>query len=244
MEAGFGFAFAFSAGVLSFLSPCVLPLVPSYLSYLTGLSAEELIRGEVRTARRQLVSNSLAFILGFSLIFIAFGASASWIGHLLLTHQDLLRRIGGGLIILFGLSYLGLFNMGILMREVRLEIRRKPAGPVGSFLVGIAFATGWTPCIGTILGTILLYASTTESVARGIQLLAVYSIGLGLPLFLASLGLSVFLASVQRVRHYLWAVSKVSGVLLCLVGVLIFTNSFTLLTAFLSKHGIGWYIGQ
>jgi cytochrome c-type biogenesis protein len=236
---------AFTAGLLSFVSPCVLPLVPSYISYITGLSLEQLSdAAERRRLRRPIVLNSLIFIAGFSSVFIAFGASASLVGQWLITYQDFLRKLGGILIILFGLYLLGLLNLGFLTTEKRFHFRNRPAGYLGSFLIGVAFAAGWTPCVGPVLGTILLYASTTDSLRDGVTLLTCYSLGLGVPLFVTSLGVDSFLAYFKRVRAYLWGVSAVSGVFLVFVGAMIYANSLTLITGFLERYGIGWYVGQ
>jgi cytochrome c-type biogenesis protein len=239
------FVAAFSAGLLSFVSPCVLPLVPSYISYITGLSIEQLTDVSERMKfKRAIVLNSLLFIAGFSSVFIAFGASASLLGQMLVTYQDSIRRIGGILIIVFGLYLLGILNLNFLKMEHRYQFRNRPAGYLGSFLVGIAFAAGWTPCVGPVLGSILLYASTTDSLLDGVVLLTFYSVGLGLPLFLTALGVDRFLAYFKEVRTYLWAVSTVSGVLLVTVGVMIYANSLTMITSFLERYGIGWYLGQ
>lgn len=236
---------AFSAGLLSFVSPCVLPLVPSYISYISGLSIEQLSKAEERSRfRKEIVLNSLLFIFGFSTVFIAFGASASLVGQLLITYQDFVRKLGGVLIILFGLYLLGVLNLSFLSTEKRFHFKSRPAGYLGSVLIGVAFAAGWTPCVGPVLGTILLYASTTDSLLNGVTLLAAYSLGLGLPLFATALGVDRFLAYFKRVRAYLWGVSAVCGVFLVAVGVLIYANSLTILTSFLEQHGIGWYVGQ
>lgn len=236
---------AFSAGLLSFVSPCVLPLVPSYISYITGLSVEQLTDASERMKfKRAIVVNSLLFIAGFSSVFIAFGASASFLGQLLITHQDFIRRIGGVLIIVFGLYLLGILNLKFLKMEHRYQFRNRPAGYLGSFLIGVAFAAGWTPCVGPVLGSILLYASTTDSLVSGVVLLTCYSLGLGLPLFLTALGVDRFLTYFKEVRAYLWGVSTVSGVMLVLVGVMIYANSLTMVTSFLERYGIGWYLGQ
>ncbi|MEQ1846248.1 MAG: cytochrome c biogenesis protein CcdA [Nitrospira sp.] len=236
---------AFSAGLLSFVSPCVLPLVPSYISYITGLSVEQLTDVSERVKfRKAIIVNSLLFIGGFSSVFIAFGASASFLGQILITYQDLIRRIGGVLIIVFGLYLLGILNLKFLKMEQRYQFRNRPAGYLGSFLIGVAFAAGWTPCVGPVLGSILLYASTTDSLLSGVVLLTFYSLGLGLPLFLTALGVDRFLAYFKEVRVYLWGVSTVSGVLLILVGVMIYANSLTMVTSFLERYGIGWYFGQ
>lgn len=237
---------AFSAGLLSFISPCVLPLVPSYLSYITGLSVENLAKVEERDRfKSAIMLNALLFIAGFSTIFIAFGASASLIGQVLYEYQDVIRKVGGILIIIFGLYLLGILKMNFLMTERRLmHFKTRPVGYVGSFLIGTAFAAGWTPCVGPVLGTILAYASTTESMSGGVMLLSAYSFGLGLPFFLTAFGMDTFLSCFKSLRTYLGGVSVVSGALLILVGVMIFTDSVTLFTSFLERNGIGWYIGQ
>lgn len=236
---------AFSAGLLSFVSPCVLPLVPSYVSYISGLTVEQLADTTQRQRfRKAIILNSLLFIAGFSVVFIAFGASASLIGQMLITYQEYIRKIGGVLIVIFGLYLLGVLNMGFLTTEKRFHFRHRPAGYAGSFLIGVAFAAGWTPCVGPVLGTILLYASTSDALANGVALLTAYSLGLGLPLFLTALGVDRFLTYFKQVRGYLWGVSAVSGVLLVVVGVMLYTNTLTLLTGFFDRHGIGWYLGQ
>ena len=236
---------AFSAGLLSFVSPCVLPLVPSYISYITGLSVEQLTDVSERAKfKKAIVLNSLLFIAGFSTVFIAFGASASLLGQVLVTYQDSIRRIGGVLIVVFGLYLLGVLNLNFLKMEHRYQFRNRPAGYLGSFFIGVAFAAGWTPCVGPVLGSILLYAGTTDSLVDGVVLLTSYSMGLGLPLFLTALGVDRFLAYFKEVRAYLWGVSTVSGVLLVVVGVMIYANSLTMVTSFLERYGIGWYLGQ
>jgi len=237
---------AFSAGLLSFISPCVLPLVPSYLSYITGLSVENLAKVEERERfKSAIMVNAILFIAGFSTVFIAFGASASLIGQVLYEYQDIIRKIGGILIIIFGLYLLGILKLNILMTERRLvHFESRPVGYLGSFLIGTAFAAGWTPCVGPVLGTILAYASTTESMSGGVMLLSAYSFGLGLPFFLTAFGMDTFLGYFKSLRTYLGGVSFVSGGLLILVGIMIFTDSVTLFTSFLERNGIGWYIGQ
>jgi cytochrome c-type biogenesis protein len=236
---------AFTAGLLSFVSPCVLPLVPSYISYITGLSIDQLADATERQRfRKAIVINSLLFIAGFSGVFIAFGASATLIGQVLITYQDYLRRLGGLLIVIFGLYLLGVLNLNFLNSEKRVHFRNRPTGYLGSILIGVAFAAGWTPCVGPVLGTILLYASTTDALADGVALLTAYSLGLGLPLFATALGVDRFLSYFKQVRVYLWGVSAVSGVFLVVVGVMIYANSLTLITSFLERYGIGWYLGQ
>lgn len=237
---------AFTAGLLSFISPCVLPLVPSYLSYITGLSVENLAKVEERERfQSAILLNALLFIAGFSTVFIAFGASASLIGQVLYEYQDMIRKIGGILIIIFGLYLLGILKLNVLMTERRLvHFESRPVGYLGSFLIGTAFAAGWTPCVGPVLGTILAYASTTESMSGGVMLLSAYSFGLGLPFFLTAFGMDTFLSYFKNFRTYLGGVSFVSGGLLVLVGLMIFTDSVTIFTSFLERNGIGWYLGQ
>jgi len=236
---------AFAAGLLSFVSPCVLPLVPSYVTYITGLTLEELTSETERArVRGVIIVNSLLFIAGFSAVFIAFGASASLVGQLLMTYQEFVRKLGGVLIVVFGLYVMGVLKIKFLMSEMRVHFQRRPAGYVGSFLVGVAFAAGWTPCVGPILGTILLYASTTDSMLTGVKLLASYSLGIALPLFVTALAVDSFLNYFKKVRAYMYGISVASGVFLILVGVMIYTNSLTLLTSLLERNHIGWYIGQ
>jgi cytochrome c-type biogenesis protein len=236
---------AFAAGLLSFVSPCVLPLVPSYITYITGLTLEELTtQTERKGVRAIIIANSLLFIAGFSIVFIAFGASASLVGQLLVTYQDFIRKLGGVLIVVFGLYVMGILKIKFLMAEKRMHLKSRPAGYVGSVLVGVTFAAGWTPCVGPILGTILVYASTTDSMLTGVELLSSYSLGIGLPLFITALAVDSFLNYFKKIRAYMYGISVASGIFLVLVGVLIYTNSLTLLTGVLERHGIGWYIGQ
>ena len=237
---------AFSAGLLSFISPCVLPLVPSYVSYVTGLSLEQLTDvTERQRFRTTILVNSLLFILGFSVVFIAFGASASLIGQLLYEYQELIRKVGAVMIVAFGLYMIGFLKMKFMMTERRLiRFSNRPVGYVGSFLIGTAFAAAWTPCVGPILGSILLYASTTESMQVGILLLTSYSLGLGLPLFLTALSVDRFLSSFQKARLWMRGVSVAGGAFLILAGVMIYDDSLTRLTSFLERYGIGWYVGQ
>jgi cytochrome c-type biogenesis protein len=235
---------AFAAGLLSFISPCVLPLVPSYLSYVTGLSFDQLTdQTERQRFRKTILINSLLFIAGFSAVFIAFGASASLIGGWLSDYQSAIRKIGGFLIIVFGLYLTGVLRLTFLMREKRFHWTHRPAGYSGSLLIGAAFAAGWTPCVGPVLGAMLTFASTSETLWDGVTLLAFYSFGLGLPLFIAALGLDRFLGYIKGVRRYLGIISVVNGTLLVVFGLLLYTNSLGLLTAFFEQHGIGWYFG-
>ena len=222
------FALAFVAGVLSFLSPCVLPLIPSYVGFLTGLTLEEL---EVR--RGTAVAHALWFVAGFSLIFIALGATASALGVLLLRSQVWIGRIGGVVVILFGLYLLGVLRPTLLMRERKVQLARKPLGYIGSAFVGITFGAAWTPCIGPILGAILTLAAAQASVGHGAALLTAYSAGLALPFVVTALALDRFLAWFQRFRPYLVWVERTAGTLLILLGLLLVTDRFTLLAGWL-----------
>jgi cytochrome c-type biogenesis protein len=227
---------ALAAGVLSFLSPCVLPLVPSYLAFLTGLSFEELTRAHPQQKlRRMILTHSLLFILGFSALFTLMGASATLVGQFLAAHRDTIRVVGGILVILFGLFISGVFSFAFLQREKKLHLRAKPLGYLGSLLVGVTFAAGWTPCVGPLLSSMLLYASTAENLRSGILLLFFYSLGLGIPFFACSLALNSFLGIFQKTRGYLGIFNKVGGALLVIVGVLLLTNSFEFLNEILGQ---------
>jgi cytochrome c-type biogenesis protein len=227
---------AFAAGLLSFLSPCVLPLVPSYVAFITGLSFEELTHEQPRQKlRRTILAHSFLFILGFSVLFTILGASASLLGQFLAEHRDTIRIVGGILVILFGLFISGVFSLSFLQQEKKFHLHRKPLGYIGSFLVGVTFAAGWTPCVGPILSSILLYASTTDDMRSGILLLFSYSLGLGLPFLVCSLALNTFLAAFQKARRYIGLFTKIGGVLLILVGILLLTNSFVWLNEWLSQ---------
>jgi cytochrome c-type biogenesis protein len=228
---------AFAGGFLSFISPCVLPLIPGYLSFVSGVSMEELRSGEASAASRwQVLSASLAFVAGFSLVFIALGASASAIGEFLMSRLPLLGKIAGVLIIIFGLHTMGVFRLRFLETEKRVHAQRKPAGLIGSLLVGVAFAFGWTPCIGPILGGILAIAGSKQTVGEGVTLLAVYSAGLGIPFLLTSLAVNQFFQATARIRRYYHTIEVASGVLLVGIGVLIFTNQFTVIARYLEPY--------
>ena len=216
------------AGLLSFLSPCVLPLIPSYVGFLTGLTLEEL---EVR--RGTALAHALWFVAGFSLIFIALGATASALGVLLLRSQVWIGRIGGVVVILFGLYLLGVLRPALLMRERKVQLARKPLGYLGSAFVGVTFGAAWTPCIGPILGAILTLAAAQASVGHGAALLTAYSAGLALPFVVTALALDRFLAWFQRFRPYLVWVERIAGGLLVLLGLLLVTDRFTLLASWL-----------
>jgi cytochrome c-type biogenesis protein len=227
---------AFSAGILSFVSPCVLPLVPSYITYITGVSFHELTEGESKSKLRWVtIFHSLLFIIGFSTIFIIMGASASYIGQLLAQYQYWIMKVGGVLIIILGIHFTGLITLPFLQMEKRLELRKKPLGYLGSFLVGIIFAAGWTPCIGPILSTILIYASTSKSYYTGILLLTIYSAGLGLPFFLSSLAFNSFLSTFEKIKRYMRVITLVSGLFLIAIGILMLTDTFKDINQYLNE---------
>ena len=227
---------AFSAGLLSFVSPCVLPLVPSYVTYITGASFKELTDTESKSRLRwAAVFHSLFFIIGFSLIFILMGASATYLGQLLTQYQYWIMKGGGVLIILLGIHFTGIINLPFLQIEKRFEVRRKPLGYAGSFLVGVVFAAGWTPCIGPILSTILIYASTSRSFTTGILLLTYYSIGLGIPFLLSSLAFNSFLSAFDKIKRYMRVINVVSGLFLVAIGILFLTDTFKEINSYLNS---------
>ena len=225
-QASFGLAIAFGTGLLSFLSPCVLPLVPSYLTFVTGVSFDDLTR-----ARRSALVHALLFVLGFTLIFVALGASATAMGRLLIHYRLWITRLGGALVILFGLHLLGAVRVGAFDRERRVHLGNKPVGYLGTVLVGIAFGAGWTPCLGPILGAILTYTAAEADLSRGLALLLAYSAGLAVPFLLAAVAVERFLDTVTRIRPYLARVSQVSGALLIVVGLLMMFGYLTMLSA-------------
>jgi cytochrome c-type biogenesis protein len=232
MTESLGVLVAFSAGVFSFLSPCVLPLFPSYLSFITGMSVDRL-RGDVDAATRsRVLLHSALFIAGFTTVFVSLGASFSAAGQFFLGYRDAIRIVGGVLIVLFGLSIAGVLRWDLLLRTRQLHLPAKPAGFVGSFLVGLTFAIGWTPCVGPILGSILTLASNDRTVQQGVALLLAYSLGLGVPFFLSSVALGGFLRFFTRYRRFIPAVERTAGALLVVVGVLVLTNYYTVLNGF------------
>jgi cytochrome c-type biogenesis protein len=227
---------AFAAGLLSFLSPCVLPLLPSYLAFITGLSFEELTREETQGKRRKtILLHSLMFVLGFSSLFTALGASATYLGQFLSAYRDTIRIAGGILVILFGLFISGIFSFDFLQREKKFHLQNKPLGFLGSYLVGLTFAAGWTPCVGPILSSILLFASTQQDVWSGIFLLLAYSLGMGLPFLVCSLALNTFLSTFRKTARHIGVITKVGGALLILVGILLLTDSFSYLNELFAR---------
>lgn len=220
---------AFSAGLLSFLSPCVLPMLPAYISYLTGSSIKELKEEETKLFT---VYKSIGFVLGFSIVFILMGASVTSIGKLFISHRELLRNIGGVLIIIFGIHTMGILKLNFLYHEKRLMQFHKIQGSFSSILLGMAFAAGWTPCIGPILSSILIYATSTNSVGKGVMLLAMYSLGLAVPFLMTAITLGSIGKYLKKFSMYYQVISIISGALLVILGVLIFTNKLAILSQY------------
>ena len=229
---------AFAAGLISFLSPCVLPLVPGYISFISGVTFTE-IKGKNRIPpflskeKRIVLINSLFFVAGFSLVFILLGASATWLGAFLSSKISLISKIGGLIIIFFGLYKIGLIRSQFFYREARFNIKDRKFSYAGAVIIGAAFAFGWTPCIGPILGVILTYAGMLENVNRGVALLFVYSLGLGVPFLLTALGINHFWRFFKRIKKYLGLLEVTSGIIMVILGVMIFSNKLTLIQSWL-----------
>lgn len=232
MTESVGIGIAFGAGVLSFLSPCVLPLVPSYLSFVTGMSLEDLQEG---VNRRTTLIHALLFVAGFTGIFLLLGASASFLGQFLRAYETWISRVGGLLIIVLGLHLAGAFRLAPLLRERRVHLNDKPAGYLGTLGVGVIFGAGWTPCIGPVLGAILTFAASQEQFWSGVTLLLVYSMGLAVPFLLAALALDAFLRAFSRFRRFLPFVQVSSGILLVFLGLLLLTGTFSALSTYLTR---------
>lgn len=221
---------AFIAGLLSFLSPCVLPLVPPYLCYLAGVELEDLTREtDASDIRRRSFYRTLFFVAGFTTVFVALGATASTFGQVISDNFHILEKIAGVIIIILGLHITGLFKINILYREARFQTKRNPAGLMGSYLVGLAFAFGWTPCVGPILATILMVAGTEDSVNEGIYLLSAYSLGIGIPFILAAIFVNPFVQFMQKFRRHLRKVEIVVGALLMATGLLLLTGNMSVI---------------
>jgi len=227
---------AFSAGILSFLSPCILPLFPSYITYITGRSLEDIkSSGRVSDITKLTVINSLFFILGFSIIFVLMGIALSYFGSFLGIKRIWLERIGGVLIILFGLDIMGIIKTRFLSQGKGISLKRKNFGYLGSLLVGMAFAFGWTPCVGPILSSILIYASTLESLPRATTLLLAYSMGLGLPFLIAGLAINKFLFLFAKFKNFMRFAPLVSGIFLIIIGITLFSGQFSRIAGLLTR---------
>ena len=227
---------AFFGGILSFISPCVLPLVPSYVSFITGISFEELTAEDSGVSKKTVIKNSLMFIAGFSLVFVVIlGSSARLFGSLFMQYQDIIRMVGGAAIIILGIHITGLFSIRILQMEKRMHIKDKPTGLIGAFLVGVGFAAGWTPCIGPILSAIFAVAVTSDSQWAGVILFIAYSAGLAIPFFLAAVGINTFLHHFNKIKRHMKTISIVTGIFLIVTGLLIFTNKLSYIASYLNN---------
>jgi cytochrome c-type biogenesis protein len=245
---GVSMALAFGAGIASFLSPCVLPLVPSYLTFVTGMSLDELATTDAgntgNAARRRTMMHATLFVLGFTLVFVSLGAAATALGGAMQHWLRAAERLGGVVIVLFGLYLLGVLRLPFLMRERRVHLGSRPEGLAGSVLAGVAFGAGWTPCVGPVLATILLYAGTSTSAVHGTVLLAVYALGLGIPFLAAAFAFNTFLARSRAMRRFLRPLQIITGSLLVVLGLMLATGRFRLLTAILAGYGQLFSIGS
>jgi len=217
-------------GFISFASPCILPLIPSYVSYITGISYDDLLTQESHRKNMNItLLHSLAFVSGFTIIFVLLGASASFAGSVLSQHLDLIRIVGGVLIIIMGVFVMDVVNIPFLQREAKLHLKRRPAGFAGTLVVGMIFGAGWTPCTGPFLGSVLALAMETETLGRGMALLTFYSLGLGIPFILSAIAISAFLSSFNKLRKHFKVIKLVSGAVLIIMGVLLLTDKMTIL---------------
>jgi cytochrome c-type biogenesis protein len=233
------FSLAFVSGVFSFLSPCVLPLVPAYVSFITGVSLDELRHSPgLSKMVSKIMPNTIAFVIGFSTIFISLGASSSLLGSLLIKYQDYLRIGGGILTIIFGLFIAGFLKLDFFMKEKRLHLSKGPTGYIGAFLIGISFAAGWTPCIGPILGTILIYASTQASATYGLKLLTIYSLGLAVPFIISTLAINIFFSYTRRIHKFMRAITIFSGLILIVFGIILLSDRVGQLATLFPNLGI------
>ncbi|BCP53611.1 cytochrome C biogenesis protein CcdA [Kaistia sp. 32K] len=224
---------ALIAGLLSFVSPCVLPLVPPYLCYVTGLSLDEVTTQADKRIRGIVLRSSFAFVLGFTTVFVLLGATASVLGRIVARQQEILSIVAGLVIIVMGLHFLGVFRIGFLQREARVQVANQPAGLAGAYILGLAFAFGWTPCIGPVLASILWVAGSSDTVGRGAGLLAIYSLGLGIPFMIAAGFAERFIGGLRRFRRYMPMVEKAMGVFLIVTGILFLTGQMTAMSFWL-----------
>jgi cytochrome c-type biogenesis protein len=230
---------AFAAGLISFLSPCVLPLIPGYISFISGFSLEEIKATDgskvlISRNNRIILINALFFITGFSMVFILLGASATWIGTFITSKMSILTKIAGLIIIIFGLFKMGLIRPLLFYKEAKFQIADKKFGLAGAILIGASFAFGWTPCIGPILGGILAYAGTLEKISQGMFLLLIYSMGMGIPFLLTALGVNKFFVYFNRIKKHLGLMEKITGVIMVILGGMIFTNTLILIPGYLT----------
>lgn len=234
---------AFTAGIFSFLSPCVLPLIPSYLSFISGVSLEEIRIAHLAShIRKRVLLNSLAFILGFSLVFVSLGASVSFLASFFLSYRSLIRVLGGIFILTVGIYLLGFVKISVLERYLQFHLKDKPAGYLGSALVGMTFGVAWIPCVGPILGAILTLAATSSETRTGVFYLATYAAGLAIPFFLSAVAVNSFFEFSQKFRRYVQAVHVAAGILLIVVGILLITDYMTLLNIYAIRFTPEWLI--
>ena len=224
------------AGLLSFLSPCVLPIVPGYLCFLAGTSLDKIASGEDASKERNVFYFALSFVFGFSTVFILLGASATLLSGLIYEYLDILRVVGGIIIIIFGIHFMQIIQLPFLNRDTRYQIESYRPGIVGSYVIGLSFAFGWTPCIGPILGSVLSIAASSETVTYGIVLLMLYSAGLGIPFLLAAYAINGFMKFLSKIRNYIRVIEIFTGVLLVIFGILILTNRIQELAFFFIKY--------
>ena len=224
------------AGLLSFLSPCVLPIVPGYLCFLAGTSLDKIAAGEDASKERNVFYFALSFVFGFSTVFILLGASATLLSGLIYEYLDILRVVGGIIIIIFGIHFMQIIQLPFLNRDTRYQIESYRPGIIGSYVIGLSFAFGWTPCIGPILGSVLSIAASSETVTYGIVLLLLYSAGLGIPFLLAAYAINGFMRFLTKIRNYIRVIEIFTGVLLVIFGILILTNRIQELAFFFIKY--------
>jgi len=226
--------FSMLMGIVSFASPCILPLIPSYVSYITGISFDELVGpGSRRKNINTTLLHSLAFVAGFTVVFVLLGATASIIGQLMIEHLKTIRIVGGMLMIVLGLFVSDVIPIPFLQQDAKIHLKDRPAGFLGTFLVGIVFAAGWTPCTGPFLAAALMQAAQSETMVTGMMLLVFYSLGIGIPFILSAVAISVFLSSFKKLKDYLRAIKIASGVILIIMGLLLITDKWTLITSYL-----------
>lgn len=237
MEVSVSLPLAFLAGVVSFLSPCILPVVPSYLAFVSGLTLDELRDGTSASARRSAVVNSVLFVVGFTSVFMTMGWAATAFGQAVASALPWLTRAGGVVLIVLGLYLAGVLKIPALAREMKVQLSSRPAGALGSVVVGMAFGAGWTPCIGPVLASILLYTSLEATAAEGALLLATYAVGLGLPFVVASVAFNWFVAGTEHVKRWMVPLERMAGGVLVVIGLLMASGSFASLTAFLAGLG-------
>ena len=218
------YSYAFLTGILSFFSPCILPLIPAYFSLITGLSLDELIKPEQKSVRAKIFFSTLSYVLGFSVVFILMGASASYLGGLILTYKNWLRIIGGIIIIILGIHLCGLLKIDFLNIEKRIYVQNKNIHIFGVFIIGMAFAAGWTPCIGPVLSSILILASSKDTVSDGVILLSIYSLGLAIPFIILSLSIQYLLTFIAKAKKILKYINITAGILLIIIGVFLISN--------------------